>query len=94
MSEPIGDRRRLERLPGGGWAYDFIDDGVRVEARSTFETTVAAREDMTPEWRLFAVNELNIWGEADITVPIVHWTIDEKALLFSKTFPKIDLAIE
>jgi hypothetical protein len=67
---------------------------VRVDARSTFETTVAAREDMTPEWRLYAVNELNVWGEADITVPIVHMTIDKKALLFSKTFPKIDVAIE
>lgn len=32
-SEPIGDRRTLERLPGGGWAYSFIDEGVRVEAR-------------------------------------------------------------
>ncbi len=67
---------------------------VRVDARSTFETTVAAREDMTPEWRLYAISELNVWGEADITVPIVHLTFDKKALLFSKTFPKIDIAIE
>lgn len=33
MSEPIGDRRRLERVPGGGWSYHFIDDAVRIEAR-------------------------------------------------------------
>jgi hypothetical protein len=31
--EPIGDRRVLERLPGGGYAYALIDDGVRIEAR-------------------------------------------------------------
>lgn len=29
----IGDRRVLERIPGGGWAYVFVDEGVRVEAR-------------------------------------------------------------
>lgn len=33
MTEPIGDRRRLERVPGGGWVYELIDDAVRIEAR-------------------------------------------------------------
>jgi hypothetical protein len=32
-AEPIGDRRRLEPLPGGGFAYVLVDDAVRVEAR-------------------------------------------------------------
>lgn len=32
-AEPIGDRRRIERIPGGGWAYALIDEGVRIEAR-------------------------------------------------------------
>lgn len=32
-SEVIGDRRVIEHLPGGGWAYVFVDEGVRVEAR-------------------------------------------------------------
>jgi hypothetical protein len=31
--EPIGDRRLLQRLPGGGHAYVFLDEGVRIEAR-------------------------------------------------------------
>jgi hypothetical protein len=31
--EPIGDRRAIERIPGGGWAYVFLDEGIRVEAR-------------------------------------------------------------
>lgn len=31
--ELIGDRRVIERIPGGGWAYVFVDEGVRVEAR-------------------------------------------------------------
>jgi hypothetical protein len=32
-AEPVGDRRRLEQLPGGGFAYGLIDEGVRIEAR-------------------------------------------------------------
>lgn len=28
-----GDRRTLERLPGGGYAYVLVDDAVRIEAR-------------------------------------------------------------
>lgn len=31
--EPIGDRRRLDRLPGGGYVYVLVDEGVQVEAR-------------------------------------------------------------
>lgn len=30
---PIGDRRSIERLPGGGLAYTLLDDAVRIEAR-------------------------------------------------------------
>ena len=29
----IGDRRSLESLPGGGYAYVFLDDAIRIEAR-------------------------------------------------------------
>jgi hypothetical protein len=29
----IGDRRLLQRLPGGGFAYVLMDDAVRIEAR-------------------------------------------------------------
>jgi hypothetical protein len=29
----VGDRRILERLPGGGYAYVLLDDAVRIEAR-------------------------------------------------------------
>lgn len=32
-NERIGDRRVTERLPGGGWSYVFVDEGIRVEAR-------------------------------------------------------------
>lgn len=31
--QPIGDRRVLERLPGGGYAYVLIDESIRIEAR-------------------------------------------------------------
>ena len=31
--EPIGNRRQLDRLPGGGWKYTFLDDGVTIEFR-------------------------------------------------------------
>ena len=33
MSEPVGDRRSLERLPGGGYVYALLDEGVRIEVR-------------------------------------------------------------
>jgi hypothetical protein len=33
MHAPVGDRRSIERLPGGGWAYVFMDELVRIEAR-------------------------------------------------------------
>jgi hypothetical protein len=29
----VGDRRELSTLPGGGYAYAFVDDATRVEAR-------------------------------------------------------------
>jgi hypothetical protein len=29
----IGDRRKVDRLPGGGFTYALVDDGVRIEAR-------------------------------------------------------------
>lgn len=32
-AEPIGDRRELHRLPGGGYVYALLDEGVRIEAR-------------------------------------------------------------
>jgi hypothetical protein len=32
-NRPVGDRRQLDRLPGGGYAYTLIDDAVRVEVR-------------------------------------------------------------
>lgn len=31
--QAIGDRRVLERLPGGGYAYTMLDEAVRVEVR-------------------------------------------------------------
>jgi hypothetical protein len=31
--ESIGNRRRFDRLPGGGYALALIDDGVRIEIR-------------------------------------------------------------
>lgn len=31
--EPIGDRRRFDRLPGGGYAYELIDEPLRFEFR-------------------------------------------------------------
>src|SRR4029453_8465555 len=33
VMEPIGDRRRLERLAGGGYAYELIDEPLRIEFR-------------------------------------------------------------
>jgi hypothetical protein len=33
VTEPIGDRRILQTLPGGGFGYSLIDDAVRIEAR-------------------------------------------------------------
>ena len=30
---PVGDRRLLERLPGGGLAYVLVDEAIRIEAR-------------------------------------------------------------
>jgi hypothetical protein len=33
MSEAIGDRRVFEKLPGGGYAFTLLDDGVRIELR-------------------------------------------------------------
>lgn len=30
---PIGDRRQLDRLPGGGFVYALIDEAIRIEAR-------------------------------------------------------------
>jgi hypothetical protein len=30
---PAGDRRVFDRLPGGGYAYTLIDDGIRIEVR-------------------------------------------------------------
>ena len=33
VSQPVGNRRTFERLPGGGYAYTLIDDGVRIELR-------------------------------------------------------------
>ncbi len=30
---PIGDRRRFERLPGGGYVYELVDEPLRIEAR-------------------------------------------------------------
>ncbi len=33
MSEPVGDRRLLEPLSGGGYAYTLVDEAVRIEAR-------------------------------------------------------------
>lgn len=33
MTDLIGDRCIVQRVPGGGWAYCFLDEGVRIEAR-------------------------------------------------------------
>jgi hypothetical protein len=30
---PVGDRRQLDRLPGGGYAYTLLDEAVRIEVR-------------------------------------------------------------
>ena len=30
---PVGDRRRLDRLPEGGFAYTLVDEAIRIEAR-------------------------------------------------------------
>ena len=33
VKNPIGSRRRFERLAGGGYAYVFLDDAVTIELR-------------------------------------------------------------
>ena len=66
---------------------------VRLDARSSFETRVEAASDMTPEWRLHATPELALWGEADITLPIIHRTLDKETLLFSKKFPEVNTTV-
>jgi hypothetical protein len=49
---PIGDRRRLDALPGGGFAYVFLDDAIRIEARYLRRDhhTLHAEVDVQCEW--------------------------------------------
>jgi len=51
-SEPIGDRRRREWLPGGGFAYVLVDEGVRVEARHLHRDhhRLYAEVDVRADW--------------------------------------------
>jgi hypothetical protein len=32
-TEPIGNRRSIDRLPGGGYVYTLVDDAITIEAR-------------------------------------------------------------
>jgi len=50
VSEPIGSRRQFERLPGGGYAYVFTDDAVRIELRYLRRDHGVAEVDVLCSW--------------------------------------------
>jgi hypothetical protein len=48
----IGDRRQLSRLPGGGYSYALVDEGVKIEARYLRRErgTLIAELDVQCKW--------------------------------------------
>jgi hypothetical protein len=66
---------------------------VRVDAESSFDTVLAARNGEEEEWQLIAKPRLSIWGETDILLPIIHrnWNIEKQ--LWARDFPEVRVAV-
>lgn len=69
--------------------------GVRVDAESSFET---AELPNTPggeadPWELRATPKVSVWGETDITLPILRSRLNLEKRLFLREFPEVRAAI-